>query len=349
MQERAIVSQIAIAIAISETNFVRIPDRCSYLFGIIILVWLCSLYLELLWKIVHLSIDLVVVVWLLIGSHSRDRNRPAYSACKSHALAIVTCQLWPWHCWHVRDHHLELYVLSMWRQILSPCSVEYSCHAVQPWGVCTIGDTCWIWDILGMQRRRLSPCGVAHPRHAVCSICGSYPSNMGTSNISVEYPHNALSDDLIILAMQCCISSSCHVTSQCSIARWIQLSLPICHSTMTWRLNRSFLDHSRSSNRFSQPVAVGILGVERDSRCRRDSQCCKGGLSLQLAAGILAVARSSRRRKGFSHPLEGFSQLQSILVSARDSHTTYKVHNTSRIVEELPWANKTVRVWWRTC
>src|ERR1700737_2531274 len=45
----------------------------------------------------------------------------------------------------------------------------------------------------------LSPCGVAHPSscHVVCSICGSYPSNMGTSNISVEFPHNALSDDLI--------------------------------------------------------------------------------------------------------------------------------------------------------
>jgi len=43
------------------TIFVRIPDCCSHISGIIILVWMCSLYPELLWKIVCLSIDLVVV------------------------------------------------------------------------------------------------------------------------------------------------------------------------------------------------------------------------------------------------------------------------------------------------
>ena len=45
----------------SDANFVTIPDRCSHLFEIIILVWLCSQHLELLWKTLHLSIDLVVV------------------------------------------------------------------------------------------------------------------------------------------------------------------------------------------------------------------------------------------------------------------------------------------------
>ena len=88
----------------------------------------------------------------------------------------------------------------------------------------------------------------------------------------------------------------------------------------------------------------GILGVERDSQdshfvaagilkvAREDYRCnLPQGFSLSL--GVLAAVRDSRFRLKDSR-------------NRRDSHTTYKVHNTSRIVVELPWANRTVRVWW---
>ena len=88
----------------------------------------------------------------------------------------------------------------------------------------------------------------------------------------------------------------------------------------------------------------GFWGFSLNSRCRRGFQCCKGGLSLQLAAGILAVARSSRRHKGFSLLLEEFSLSQSFPQGI--FIRIYHVHNTSRIIEELPWANRTVRVQW---
>ena len=214
-----------------------------------------------------------------------------------------------------------LNILSMWRQILLPCTtdVRYLHH----W---------WYTLNMGYPWHAMSTIVASLPWHAVYSICGSYPSNMGTSNISVEYPHNALWMISAMLPMhnsRSChavlyiLVMSCYISVQAALHiefKFIQLSLPICHSTMTWRLNRSFLDHSRSSNRFSQPVAVGILGVERysrcwkgfsrfslDSRCRRDSRCnLPQGFSLSLgifasAWRILAIAINSRFRKGFSY------------------------------------------------
>ena len=92
----------------------------------------------------------------------------------------------------------------------------------------------------------------------------------------------------------------------------------------------------------------GILGVERDSQ---DSHF--------VAAGILKVAREDYRcnlPQGFSLSLGVLAAIRDFRFRLKDSRnrnqfsfpqgiTTYEVHNTSRIVEELPWANKTVRVW----
>ena len=91
-----------------------------------------------------------------------------------------------------------LYILSTWRQILLPCStaVRYLHH--------------WWYTNMGYPWHAMSTivamwCCTSLPWHVVCSICGSYLSNMGTSNISVEYSHNAL---WMISAMQ--NSRSCH-------------------------------------------------------------------------------------------------------------------------------------------
>ena len=208
-----------------------------------------------------------------------------------------------------------LNILSMWRQILLPCTtdVRYLHH----W---------WYTLNMGYPWHAMSTIVASLPWHAVYSICGSYPSNMGTSNISVEYPHNALWMISAMLPMhnsRSChavlyiLVMSCYISVQAALHiefKFIQLSLPICHSTMTWWLNRSLSDHSRSSNWFSQPVvarcwkSVGILKLERDSGDSWDSHL------ILVAAGVFNVAREDYR----CNLPQGFSLSLGVLAAVRD-------------------------------